>query len=169
MLAPKNGRALRVSGDENSKLTAVLVGRWDQSLPRGSARDSQQPKPKPKYLIVIHPAYQHRDNPFEVDLQGFQGFDTKQATNRNYEDPLKNRDEEYAGRMLAASAPVESTELFVIAQQHYNEAIKQSEILAKYLILGGIFLFLGTIIIGAAVVYGGLVGNGTSSPKRLNN
>ena len=136
----------------------------DKSLPRGSARDSQQPKPK--YLIVIHPAYQYRDDPIGVDLQG---FDTEQATNRNYEDPLKNRDEEYAGRMLAAFALVENTELLVIAQQHYNEAIKQSEILAKNLILGGIFLSLGTIIIGAAVVYGGLVGHGTSSPNRLNN
>ena len=137
---------------DNPWLTAVLVNRGDPNQPRGPHAPGSEP---PEYLIVVHPAYLYPVNKFKVNNNSLRFPPKQPPMNPDYRDPLATQHKNYRGRMLAGFAPVGNTELLVIVQQRYDEAIEEDVTLARGLILGGgIFLSLGAIITGAIMGYG---------------
>jgi hypothetical protein len=83
------------------------------------------------------------------------GSEPERAADSAYEDPLGEHDEHYRGRWLAGFAPVGNTELVVLVQQRYDEAIKPDRTLARNVILwGGTALALGVLLTVAGVWYG---------------
>src|SRR5262249_52699155 len=93
-----------------------------------------------KYLILLHPGYEHGVDPVDIpkDLLGplldppsgklltlpdATSGGPRQVMNAHYFDPVSKRLPEYSGRWLAGFAPVGNTEMVVIVQQRYDEAI----------------------------------------------
>lgn len=129
----------------DERRTAVLVGRRDTRPPRGPA-----PAELPvEYLILVHPAYGElpaygrgllaEPMPLELlrvvpqlrpggELQLTQRASAPDSLlHPTYEDPLGKRHPHYAGRWLAAFAPVGNTEMVVIVQQRDDSRIEASE------------------------------------------
>jgi hypothetical protein len=123
--------------DERRK--AVLYGPKDSNPPR--ERIAGPPSAPSEFVILIHPAYHWGGDAVhfpagklpsarplpgvedlgQPDLQ--QAFKPQQAGIRDYEDPVRIPHPDYQGRWLAGFAPVGNTELVVIVQQRYDEAI----------------------------------------------
>lgn len=123
----------------NAQQEAVLVGPWDRS---SQAVESRIVSGSPTNLILWHPAYRSGDAAVEMRNEKLAGLQVgtlhpKNATDDNYRDPLSKTDGRYAGRWLAAFAPVGGSELIVIVQSKYNDTIRPHEILDRALILGG--------------------------------
>lgn len=135
--------------DERRK--AVLVGRQDTATPT--------------YLILLHPAFRHGEEPVRVANDRLRvilertrgtdelnlppagpGPDAGRASDASYQDPVASRHPEYGGRWLAGFAPVGNTEFAIIVQQRHDEAIPpHSNILwsGAALLLGLLFLLAG--------------------------
>ncbi len=152
---------------------AVLVGRHDTNQP--GRRENKGPIPlspaseAPDYLILLHPAYRHGSEAIHVAARPetattgprtgdeFQLLDTHEeesddhGIDSNYHDPLGDRSPAFAGRWLAAFAPVGNTELFVIVQQRYDQAVAADEKLALNLLFWvGSAILLGATVLGTA-------------------
>jgi eukaryotic-like serine/threonine-protein kinase len=117
-------------GDERRR--AVLIGQGDTAPPRPGA----EPGAPPGYLILVHPDYKqgadvapvpsnnrigevsspHAGNEFQ--LQEPDAFDPGDATESNYTDPSNGK------RQLVGFAQVGNTELIVMVQQPYDEAVQ---------------------------------------------
>jgi hypothetical protein len=76
-----------------------------------------------EYVVLVHPGFESREPsvPFPADRlrPAGGGF----AADDDYADPVAERHPEYAGRWLAGFAPVPGTELVVVVQQPYDEAV----------------------------------------------
>ena len=125
---------------ESATQEAVLVGRWDGGTPVPANPEIPTAiHPAGQRLILLHSSFERGDtaveihNPFlfadETNRQPHYGRD------RDYRDPVAVRDDRYAGRWLAASAPVEHTEFIVIVQQRYDEAIQPYSVIGRPLLL----------------------------------
>jgi len=112
-----------------------------------------------KYLILLHPGYEHGVDPVDMpketlglllnppggkqlSLPDAASAGPRQVMDANYFDPVRERLPQYAGRWLAGLAPVGNTEMVVIVQQRYEEAIPSDR---------------GTIWSGAAMLLGALL------------
>lgn len=115
----------------------VLVDRRDPNPSAGPVLAN----PPVQYLLMVHPAYHRGDKPFVASASQLHGihqsltgvelqlrypgrdFDPAQAVEADYRDPVGEQDPEYAGRWLAGFAPVGNTEMAIIVQQRYDDAI----------------------------------------------
>jgi serine/threonine-protein kinase len=121
----------------DERRTGVLVDRWDPNPSAGPVLVN----PPIKYVLMVHPAYHRGDKPFDVASKQLHAihqslssvelhlryagrdFDPGQAVEPDYRDPVGKQNPDYAGRWLAGFAPVGNTELAVIVQQRYDDAI----------------------------------------------
>lgn len=106
---------------------AVLVGHWDDKTPA---------RPNPKIptglhapgerLILLHPAFARGDPAVVIHNEQLFGGAAPQGgrLDENYADPVATRDARFAGRWLAAAAPVRRTEFTVIVQQNRAESVQ---------------------------------------------
>ena len=71
------------------------------------------------------------------------------AMDAHYEDPVGAADENYRGRWLAGFSPVGNTELVVIVQQRYDDAIGPERTLVWNMTFWAVVaLILGVILLG---------------------
>jgi hypothetical protein len=86
-------------------------------------RDIGQAGPPTEYAVLVHPGYAAREPseslPADRVRAGPGGF----LPEDDYADPVAARHPEYAGRWLAGFAPVPDTELVVLVEQPYEEAV----------------------------------------------
>lgn len=126
----------------DERRTAVLVCPKDPTT-EDAAIHFYTPKPGAsltnEYLVVVHPAYTRGDKAIPVvspqldavhrSARGHEialpdaAFDPASAMDRHYADPMAALDSSYAGRWLAGFAPVGNTEMVVIVQERYEDAI----------------------------------------------
>jgi|GEM_PF-460628 len=162
--------SLRLNDDRRE---AVLVGRRDPNPPGrhpSSANQAKSSESAPReYLILLHPAYRHGSEPIHVSAdklpirQGLRSGDEFQlrdpddddpanpAVAIDYRDPVGERNPKFAGRWLAAFAPIGNTELIVIVQQRYELAVAADEKLALDLLFWVcVAVSLGAIVVGVA-------------------
>ena len=149
----------------------VLVGPKDDN-PRSAAGDTRPStvparRPPPSaYLVLFDGSYDKRDAPVPVTsakLLGFSrrlepGGDELRLPEREIPEHLST-DDDYAdpnapGRWLAGFAPVGNSELIVVVQTRFEDAIRQDMTLAKGLAMWLLVaLFTGAAIIFAAAGY----------------
>jgi hypothetical protein len=77
-------------------------------------------------------------------------------TDDRYEDPVAKRDARFAGRWVAASAPVGKTDFVVIVQQHYRQTVRPFAMLFVPVLLSvgvgvGLVGCAGAMIVSAAM------------------
>ncbi|QDV36520.1 serine/threonine-protein kinase [Tautonia plasticadhaerens] len=158
--------------DDRSRI-AVLVGRVDPEPPRSGAEPW---RPGGSHVILRHPAYAGRG----VDAVPFPGAlisglpgrspggcpgrefrlpgpepegDDASAIDDDYADPLGRVDPRYRGRWIAGLAPVGGTELAVVIQRRFDEAVDPDRALTIGLSLGvATALTLAILLLGAAAV-----------------
>jgi hypothetical protein len=114
-------------------------------------RDPGQAGPPTEYVVLVHPGYAAREPSVELPLErlwpgpgGFQADD-------DFADPVAAHHPEYAGRWLAGFAKVPDTELVVLVEQPYAEAV------APYRAFFRRFLeWVAGAAIGAALLVAGL-------------
>jgi eukaryotic-like serine/threonine-protein kinase len=98
---------LGLGGLHDERRKAVLLA------PRDAGPDTAPSE----YVVLVHPGYAPREPsvamPMRADL----------AADDDYADPVATHHPEYAGRWLAGFAPVPDTELVVLVQQPYREAV----------------------------------------------
>lgn len=139
---------------DDGRREVVLVGRRDLARP-GRTTDL----PPDEYLVLLHQAYNRGDEAIRVESVCLAAVhrpkegdefrlvvpgDPRGAMDRHYRDPLASRDDAFAGRWLAGFAPVGNTELVVIVQQRFADAIPPDH----------------DIVLGAAALAGGLIALG---------
>ncbi len=152
--------SLRINDERRE---AALAGRIDPSTQDAGAAP---------YRILVHPAYHRRDEAVELGnaqlaaipparpelpelqlINPSEGASLPAVTDDFYVDPMSTRDSRYAGRWLAAFAPVGNTDLIVVVQQRYDEVIALDKTLSRNLALAvGSALALG-ILFAAAVTW----------------
>ena len=109
---------LGVASMSDERHKAILVARKDNSLPRPP---DESGKPD-GYVILVHPAL--RPDSLAVSFEPVQPGETRPfAANRNYRDPLAALNPSFAGRWLTGSARVGDTNLVVVVQQKYDDAV----------------------------------------------
>ena len=163
---------------EDGGRTVVVVGRRepntprDKNSPRGTLPADQSPSPStallPEFPTLFHPGYPHQPGVFPIEMPGkwiqavlrprpndecpgneFWLSDSAKDVDDNYRDPLGIKDSKYGGRWLAAFAPVGDTELVVVVQQKYDEAITPGLTLALDSFLwDGVAIVLIVIVVG---------------------
>jgi hypothetical protein len=151
----------------DERRVAALAGRIDPSS-AGAADDAES------YRVLVHPAYHRRDEAVKVtnarlmrmreprtdvpELQPpepVEGANDPRVTDDHYADPMSARDPRFAGRWLAAFAPVGSTPLVVIVQQRYADVITPDRTLTRNLALAaGTALTIGILFTAAVAWYG---------------
>jgi serine/threonine-protein kinase len=155
--------SLRLSGKRHR---AVLIGRGDSNPPRPGA----EPGAEEGYYILVHPGFGHGSPALRVDLpravevgrrpqepelhqlRDLDAFDPAEAFGASYEDPLDNE------RQLVGFAQVGNTELVVVVQEPYDQAVESHMMWAVSLVACvGAATFLGLLL---AVVVARLVGRG---------
>jgi hypothetical protein len=148
---------------------AVLVGRVDQGPPTKRDGDVSHAKLRHTYQIQLHELFEEHpelrqreaplfprrpwpDNDPELPELGESAADPVEADDQ-YVDPLARHDSvNYGGRWLAGFAPVGNTELMVVVQQRYDEAVGQPTSIAwTFVLLGWGALAMASILVGAAV------------------
>jgi hypothetical protein len=160
-IAPSSTMGSLQLNDERRE--AALAGRIDPST-----RDTGAAP----YRLLVHPAYHRRDEAVELGnaqlaaipaaqpefpelqlIQPNESANLPAVTDDFYVDPMSARDARYAGRWLAAFAPVGNTDLVVIVQQRYDEVIQPDKTLTRNLALAvGSALSLG-ILFAATVAW----------------
>jgi eukaryotic-like serine/threonine-protein kinase len=132
----------------------ALVGQWD-----GGEPDPLDPKVPTRLhtpgqrLILLHSAFARGDT--AVEVHGGALFDESahrelgHATDPEYADPVADRNPDYAGRWLAAAAPVKNTEFVVIVKQRYDEAVQPNAIFGRLRVMWFTVLGVALVCIGA--------------------
>jgi serine/threonine-protein kinase len=146
---------------DDDRRTAVLVGRQDSS-PRSDAAE---------YVVILHPAYARGDWALPLSGERLQRLHSSQpgrpelvlpevaptsdrmlATDANYADPVAAWDPRYGGRWLAGFAPVGNTELVVIVQQRYTQAVEPELTLAwNATFWSGVALAVAALLVGTGL------------------
>jgi serine/threonine protein kinase len=147
-----------LDGLHDNRRKAVLYGPMDSNPPHEKVAG---PKAPSEFVILIHPAYYPKEKavPFsagnlpkarphpgidelcEPDLE--QRFLPEEAVNKDYVDPVGDRYAAFECRWLAGFAPVGNTELVVIVQQKYEEAIPSD----REIIWSGAAVLLGILFV----------------------
>lgn len=101
------------------------------------------------YVILVHPAYEANREVVaypEDDLARLRAPDGQLliTQDENYRDPVQLREHEAQDRWLAGFAPVEGTDLIVVVQQRYEEAIAPLKLLSRRLLN----LLIGLVVAG---------------------
>jgi serine/threonine-protein kinase len=87
-------------------------------------RDAGPGNPPSEYVVLVHPGYKAREASVALPADRlWRGPSGWYRPDDDYADPLAARNPEYAGRWLAGFAPVPDTELVVLVQQPYSEAV----------------------------------------------
>jgi hypothetical protein len=95
------------------------------------------------------------DQPELQLVESSEGAGATGLTDDHFTDPMSARDVRYAGRWLAALAPVGNTPLVVIVQQRYDEVIRPDRTLTRNLALAaGTGLTIGLVFTAAVAWYG---------------
>jgi serine/threonine-protein kinase len=156
---------------DDRRRIAVLVGRVDPSPPRAGGEPWD---PGGSHVILRHPAYRKGSDArpvpdhlipegpgrrpgspcpgleFRLSGEG-PADDDALAIDDHYEDPLGALDPRYRGRWIAGLAPVGGTELSVIVQRRYDEAVSSDRSLTLGLALGiATALTLSVLLVGSA-------------------
>jgi serine/threonine-protein kinase len=76
-----------------------------------------------EYVILVHPGYESREPSVPFPDGRLRPTETGFAADDDYADPVAARHPDYRGRWLAGFAPVPGTELVVLVQQPYDEAV----------------------------------------------
>jgi len=120
---------------QGSLQKVVLVGRWDGTPPPEPNPDIPTDiHPRGERLILLHPAFDRGD--LAVPIHDEQLFEEAgPRTDDSYQDPVARSDPRFAGRWVAASAPVGDTEFVVVVQQHHDQAVQPFAILFLPLLL----------------------------------
>ena len=168
---------------DDERRVAALAGRIDPSSSPGEVSDGAASdgagsdgagSEGAAYRLLVHPAYHRSDEAVEVrnlqlrrmpepqsDLPELQNIEAPQRTGAarftddHFTDPMSARDPRYAGRWLAAFAPVGNTPLVVIVQQRYDEVIRPDRALTRNLALAaGAALTVGILFAAAVAWYG---------------
>jgi serine/threonine protein kinase len=132
---------------------AVLAGQGDTAPPR---RDAPPGAPE-GYLVLVHPQYKRGDPPRRVNSAQIgdivqlregaefllQDLEPKRAGDANYQDPFDHN------RQLVGFAQVGNTELVVMVQQPYDQAVESHITWAVTLVSGiGVGTFLVLLLAG---------------------
>jgi hypothetical protein len=80
-------------------------------------RDAGPDVPPTEYVVLVHPGYAAREPSVALPMRNDLTADD------DYTDPVAAHHPEYAGRWLAGFASVPGTELVVLVQQPYREAV----------------------------------------------
>ena len=104
---------LGLGGLHDDRRKAVLLA------PRDTGADT----PPAEYVILVHPGYTSREGSVALPVERLRPRPTGFQPDDDYADPAAARHPEYAGRWLAGFAPVPDTELVVLVQQPYQEAV----------------------------------------------
>jgi serine/threonine-protein kinase len=102
---------LGLGGLHDERRKAVLLA------PRESAGASTE------YVVLIHPAYKSREPSIPFPADSLRRTESGFAPINDYADPVADRHPEFRGRWLVGFAPVPDTELIVLVQQPYDEAV----------------------------------------------
>jgi eukaryotic-like serine/threonine-protein kinase len=114
-------------------------------------RDTGRDEPPTEYVVLVHPGYASREASAAVPADRLRPGGAGFLPDDNYADPVAAHHPEYAGRWLAGFARVPDTELVVLVQQPYEEAV------APYGAFFRRFLeWVTAAAIGAAVLVAGL-------------
>jgi eukaryotic-like serine/threonine-protein kinase len=76
-----------------------------------------------EYVVLVHPGYESREPSVPLPPGRLRPTEGGFAADDAYADPVAGRHPDYAGRWLAGFAPVPGTELVVVVQQPYDEAV----------------------------------------------
>lgn len=114
-------------------------------------RDPGPELPVSEYVVLVHPAYAARESSVGVPVERLRSGPSGFLPDDDYADPVAAHHPQYAGRWLAGFAPVPDTELVVLVQQPYEEAV------APYRAFFRRFLeWVAGAAVGAAVLVAGL-------------
>jgi eukaryotic-like serine/threonine-protein kinase len=102
---------LGLGGLNDERRKAVLLAR------RESSEES------PEFVVLVHPGYSAREPSIPFPAGDLQRTDNGYAANDDFADPVAFQHPEYRGRWLAGFATVPDTELVVLVEQPYNEAV----------------------------------------------
>jgi hypothetical protein len=105
-------------------------------------RDTGVPSETSDYVILVHEAYSPGERPASLpSVKLHRVDDTGFAADEDYADPVAATHPEYAGRWLAGFAPVPGTELVVLVQQRYDQAVAPQGAFLRHLLawVGGAF------------------------------
>jgi hypothetical protein len=86
-------------------------------------RDTGAGNPPSEYVVLVHPAYAAREPSASLPVDRLRPGPGGFEADDDYADPVASRHPEYAGRWLAGFAPVPDTELVVLVEQPYEEAV----------------------------------------------
>jgi len=121
---------------KDGELVTALLAEEDPFVMAGEQRPRGSASP---YLILLHPAYRQGDQP--VWFPKARLDELRAGVTADYRDPLAVVNEEYAGRWLAAFAPVEGSSFIVVVQRPYRP-----------LLPGGAWLALGLGIVACVLL-----------------
>jgi hypothetical protein len=86
-------------------------------------RDAGSEAPPTEFVVLMHPGYAAREPSEALPVDRLKPGPTGVLPDDDYVDPVASHHPEYAGRWLAGFAPVPDTELVVLVQQPYEEAV----------------------------------------------
>jgi serine/threonine-protein kinase len=104
---------LGLGGLNDERRKAVLLA------PRDSGPDSRPTE----FVILVHPGYEPREASAAVPADRLRSGPAGFLPDDDYADPVAARHPQFAGRWLAGFADVPGTELVVLVQQPYEEAV----------------------------------------------
>jgi hypothetical protein len=104
---------LGLGGMHDDRRKAVLLA------PRDTGADT----PPTEYAVLVHPGYTSREGSVSLPVERLRPGPGGFLPDDDYADPATERHPEYGGRWLAGFAPVPDTELVVLVQQPYQEAV----------------------------------------------
>ena len=114
-------------------------------------RDFGTDGPPAEYVVLVHPGYAAREASAALPADRLRAGPNGLLPDDDYADPVADHHPEYAGRWLAGFAPVPDTELVVLVEQPYQEAV------APYRAFFRRFLeWVAGAAVGAALLVAGL-------------
>jgi hypothetical protein len=86
-------------------------------------RDAEGGSPPTEYVVLVHPGYAAREPSVGLPVDRLRSGPGGFQADDDYADPVAAHHPEFAGRWLAGFAPVPDTQLVVLVQQPYEEAV----------------------------------------------
>jgi eukaryotic-like serine/threonine-protein kinase len=108
------------------------------------------PSSAPEYCVLVHPSYTERERAVPFPDGKLRRDGPRFSPDDGYEDPVRERHPECEGRWLAGFAPVEGTELVVLVQQKYDDAVAPQRLfLRRFLAWFGGLVAVGLFLVAS--------------------
>jgi hypothetical protein len=118
-----NGPAWVLGATVPTDATLGVGGIHDQARKAFSVLLAPRETDGTEYVVLVHPGFESREPSVPFPKERLRPAEGGFAADDDYADPVGGRHPEYGGRWLAGFAPVPGTDLVVLVQQPYDEAV----------------------------------------------